>query len=66
MREYTILEVEELLKNAGFIVVRKRDIHCMSVMADQDYAPLFKLLLENGFPFEGRGDDLFILARKAG
>lgn len=64
VREYTLPEVEELLKNAGFEIARKRDIHCMSVMAYADYVPIFQLLLENGFPVEGRGDDLFVLARK--
>lgn len=64
VREYTMNEVVELLKNTGFEVVRKRDIHCMTVMAYADYVPIFQLLLENGFPVEGRGDDLFVLARK--
>jgi hypothetical protein len=66
VREYTLPEVEELLKNAGFEITRKRDVHCMSAMAYSDYVPFFQLLLENGFPVEGRGDDLFVLARKIG
>jgi len=64
VREYTMPEVVELLKNAGFEIVRKQDIHCMTVMAYSDYTPIFQLLLENGFPTEGRGDDLFVLAHK--
>jgi len=64
VREYTMSEVVELITKAGFEIVEKRDIHCMSVMAYSDYSPIFQLLLENGYPVEGRGDDLFILARK--
>ena len=64
VREYTLPEVVEMLTGAGFEIVRQQDIHCMSVMAYSDYSPIFQLLLENGFPTNGRGDDLFILARK--
>ena len=53
-----------MLTGAGFEIVRQQDIHCMSVMAYSDYSPIFQLLLENGFPTNGRGDDLFILACK--
>ncbi len=64
VREYTPGEIQAALKNTGFQVVRARDIHCMTVFAAADYGPLFLLLLENGFPTSGRGDDLFILAQK--
>lgn len=64
VREYTLPEVVELLTQAGFEIMRKRDVHCMSAMAYSDYSPIFQLLLENGFHTDGRGDDLFVLARK--
>jgi SAM-dependent methyltransferase len=72
VREYTMPEVVALLQEAGFEIVRKHVIHCMSVrnvhhMTDLDYAEysdIFLQLLENSYPVEGRGDDLFILARK--
>lgn len=64
VREYTLAEVTLMLRRAGFEIVRRRAIHCMSVLKFVDYTPIFRLLLENGFPVDGRGDDLFILARK--
>jgi ubiquinone/menaquinone biosynthesis C-methylase UbiE len=66
VREYTLPEVVGLLQDVGLEVARKRDIHCLTVMAFSDFSPVFQLLLENGYPVEGRGDDLFILARKPG
>lgn len=66
VREYTMREVAAHIINAGFEIIKARDIHCMSVMSFSDYAPIFKLLLDNGFSPEGRGDDLFFLARKPG
>lgn len=66
VREYTMKEVEDHLNSAGFEVIKKQDVHCMSVMAHSDYAPIFKILLDNGYSPEGRGDDLFLLARKPG
>ncbi len=64
VREYTMKEVEDHLINTGFEVIKKKDVHCMSVMAYSDYAPIFKLLLDHGYSPNGRGDDLFLLARK--
>ena len=64
VREYTLPEVAEMLTEAGLEIVRKQDIHCMSVMSYSDYSPIFQLLLENGFPTDGRGDDLFVVASK--
>lgn len=64
VREYTMPEVVEVVKDGGFEIVHKRDIHCMTAMAYSDYSPIFQLLLENGFSTDGRGDDLFVLARK--
>ncbi len=64
VREYTLSEVVTLSEQAGFEIVREQDVHCMSVMAYSDYSLVFQLLLENGFPTAGRGDDLFVLARK--
>lgn len=64
VREYTMKEVSDHLTTAGFEVVKKQDVHCMSVMAYSDYAPIFKILLDNGYSPDGRGDDLFLLARK--
>jgi SAM-dependent methyltransferase len=66
VREYTLPEIIALLKQAGFEIVRQQDVHCMSVMTYPDYSPVFQLLLENGFPTAGRGDDLFVLAHKLG
>jgi SAM-dependent methyltransferase len=66
VREYTLPEVIALAKQAGFEIVRTQDIHCMSVMTYSDYSVVFQILLENGFPTNGRGDDLFVIARKPG
>lgn len=64
VREYIMKEVADHITGAGFEITKSRDVHCMSVMAYSDFAPIFKLLLDNGFSPEGRGDDLFILARR--
>lgn len=64
VREYTMKEVADHISSAGFEIARNQDVHCMSVMAYSDYAPIFKILIDNGFSPEGRGDDLFFLARK--
>jgi|GEM_PF-1879729 len=65
VREYTMNEVVQLTNEAGFELVRNRDIHCMSVMAYSDFSPIFQILLENGFDTHGRGDDLFVVVRKS-
>jgi hypothetical protein len=62
VREYILAEVTGQLQYAGFEVVEARDVHCMTMWAD--HTPIFRMLLENGFPVEGRGDDLFVLVRK--
>lgn len=64
VREYTMKEVTDHLMSTGYEITQSRDVHCMSAMAYSDYAPIFKILLDNGFSPEGRGDDLFFLARK--
>ena len=64
VREYTMNEVIHQAKEAGFEIVRNKDVHCMSVMAYSDFSPIFQILLENGFATNGRGDDLFIVAKK--
>jgi len=66
VREYTLPEVSTLVQQAGFEITRARDIHCMSVMSHADYSSIFQILLENGFPTAGRGDDLFVVARRPG
>ncbi|MBL8063911.1 MAG: methyltransferase domain-containing protein [Anaerolineales bacterium] len=66
VREYTKKEVSDHLTSTGFVITQSRDVHCMSVLAYSDYAPIFKILIDNGFSPEGRGDDLFFLARKPG
>ena len=64
VREYTMNEVVQLTTEAGFEIVRNKDVHCMSVMAYSDFSPIFRILLENGFSTDGRGDDLFVVVRK--
>lgn len=64
IREYTLEEVIAEVKKAGFDVLRARDVHCMSIGLYPDFISLFELLQLNGYSTEGRGDDLFILARK--
>jgi len=64
VREYTLNEVLNQTREAGFEIIRARDIHCMSIMAFSDFSPIFQILLENGFSTNGRGDDLFVVARK--
>lgn len=62
VREYILSEVTGQLQNAGFEIVDARDVHCMTIWID--HTPIFRMLLENNFPVNGRGDDLFVLARK--
>ena len=62
VREYILSEVTGQLQYAGFEIVEARDVHCMTIW--MDHTPVFRMLLENGFPVEGRGDDLFVLVRK--
>lgn len=62
VREYILSEVTGQFQRAGFEVVDARDIHCMTIW--MDHTPIFRMLLENGFQVEGRGDDLFVLIRK--
>ena len=64
VREYTMNEVVRQAKEAGFEIVRNKDVHCMSVMAYSDFSLIFQILLENGFETNGRGDDLFVVVRK--
>jgi len=64
VREYTMSEVVQQIKEVGFEIVRNQDVHCMSVTAYLDFSRIFQLLLENDFATNGRGDDLFIVARK--
>jgi len=64
VREYTMNEVIDQAKEAGFEIVRNKDVHCMSVMAYSDFSLIFQILLENGFETNGRGDDLFVVVRK--
>jgi SAM-dependent methyltransferase len=64
VREYTLPEIIELANRVGFTIIKKRAIHCMTDMNPSEYAFLFKILLENGYPVEDRGDDLFVMARK--
>jgi len=64
VREYTMNEVIHQAKEAGFEIVRNKDVHCMSVMAYTDFSLIFQILLENGFETNGRGDDLFVVVRK--
>lgn len=64
VREYTMNEVVEQVKGAGFEIVRNKDIHCMSIGTHPDFTSIFQILLENGYDTNGRGDDLYILARK--
>ncbi len=64
VREYTMNEVIQQAQEAGFEIVRTKDVHCMSVMAYSDFSFIFQILLENGFATNGRGDDLFVVVRK--
>lgn len=64
VREYTAEEIIGHVTKAGFEIVKHRDVHCMSVTAYSDYAPIYQLLLDYGFPVTGRADDLFFLLRK--
>lgn len=64
VREYTMEEVLTVLQNAGFQVVKQRDIHCLTTVNHPNHSHIFRLLLENDFPASGRGDDLFVLVQK--
>ena len=64
VREYTRNEISYQFSQAGFEILNLRDIHCLSVNSWKDYTSLFVLLLCQGFPTQGRGDDLFFTARK--
>jgi SAM-dependent methyltransferase len=64
IREYTLDEVCFEINKAGFTILRARDVHCMSTKLYSDFVSMFELLLLSGYPTEGRGDDLFILAQK--
>lgn len=64
VREYTLEEMVSEVTNTGFDIIQAKDVHCMSVYKKENYSSLFEALIAYGYPVDGRGDDLFILAQK--
>ncbi|HNB42294.1 MAG TPA: methyltransferase domain-containing protein [Anaerolineales bacterium] len=64
IREYTLDELLPFIQQAEFHVQRAEAVHCMTVFGITDFVAQFEFLVANGYPTDGRGDDLFILARK--
>lgn len=64
IREYLLRELLAPLQQVGFHISRAEDVHCMSIYAYPDFIYIYEFLLANGYPTDGRGDDLFILAQK--
>jgi len=59
--EFTVSEVKSLLEEAGFAIDRATT---EKVWHFWDFRTIENFLLENGYPAENRGDDVFVLARK--
>jgi hypothetical protein len=66
IREYTLDELLPFIQQAGFHVQRAEAVHCMTVFGTPDFIAQFEFLVANGYPTDGRGDDLFILAQRPG
>lgn len=64
VREYTVEEILEEVKLAGFTIQRNQTVHCMTVDYIEDYAPIYEMLLKLGYSTKNRGDDIFLIARK--
>lgn len=64
IREYCREEITQELEGAGFEIDSLRAVHCLALDQTIDYTPVFRLLLELGYPTEDRGDDWFIRARR--
>ena len=64
IREYCRKELTRELGDAGFVIESLRTVHCLALDHSIDYTPVFRLLLELGYPTEDRGDDWFIRARR--
>ena len=64
IREYTIKELLQLFKEAGFTVDSHETVHCMTIDDHINYTPIFYMLLENNFVTDDRGDDIFLIAHK--
>ncbi len=63
VREYTAEQLVDLVQAVGFQVLRCQDVHCLTVDLPFDHHRVLQLLYSFGYPLEGRGDDLFLVAR---
>jgi len=64
VREYTLEELIFEIEKTGFQITKADDVHCMSIYSYPEFTSTFQLLLTSGYPTNGRGDDLFIIAQK--
>ncbi len=64
VREYTAEQLLEMVRGAGFEVLRCEDVHCLTVDLPFDHRRVFEVLDSFGYPVQGRGDDLFLVGRK--
>lgn len=60
--EHDSYTVTKMLEGAGFSIEKLSTIDCFAPQVPE----AIKLLAENGFPTEGRGDNIFALAKKVG
>ena len=64
IREYCREELTRELEDAGYVIDSLRAVHCLALDHALDYTPLFRLLLNLGYPTADRGDYWFIRARR--
>jgi len=64
-REYPPYQIDEMLRGAGFAIVRRETIDVWrNAISDQAHENITRFIQAAGYPQELRGEDTFILSHK--
>lgn len=65
VREYSVFELDEIVRNAGFAIERRECIDCWrNAISDAQHAAIMQFIKKAGYDPTLRGEDIFLLGRK--
>jgi tRNA(Leu) C34 or U34 (ribose-2'-O)-methylase TrmL len=65
VREYSVYELDEMIRPIGFEIVRRETLDVWrNAISMREHAQIKRFIEEENYPQELRGEDIFLLARR--